>query len=98
MTNFMSRGVWRPVSRKKVVEDRTRKLLYTKWIFTKKIEQDNSIRHKARVVSRGFMQIQGVDYSESIAPVASDTALRVIISMFYIIIIQTRNGMVLGNV
>jgi hypothetical protein len=82
ITNFMSRGVWKPVSRKKVVDEMKRTLISTKWIFKKKTKQDNTIRHKARVVSRGFMQIPGVDYTESFAPVASDTAIRVLISMF----------------
>jgi Reverse transcriptase (RNA-dependent DNA polymerase) len=59
-----------------------RKLITTKWIFKKKTEQDYTIRHKARVVSRGFMQITGVNYLESFAPVASDTSIRVIIAMF----------------
>jgi Reverse transcriptase (RNA-dependent DNA polymerase) len=59
-----------------------RKLIPTKWIFKKKTEQDNTIRHKARVVSRGFMQTPGVDYSESFALVASDTSNRVLIAMF----------------
>jgi Reverse transcriptase (RNA-dependent DNA polymerase) len=65
-----------------VVEEMKRKLISTKWISKKKTEQDNTIRHKARVVSRGFMQIPGVDYTEYFAPVASDTAIRVLISMF----------------
>jgi Reverse transcriptase (RNA-dependent DNA polymerase) len=62
ITNFMSRGVWKPVSRKMVTEQMKRKLISTKWIFKKKTEQDNTIRHKARVVSRGYMQIPGVDF------------------------------------
>jgi hypothetical protein len=70
------------VSRKKVIEDMKQKLISTKWIFKKKTEQDNTLRHKARVVSRVFMQIPGVDYTEYFAPVASDTAIRVIIAMF----------------
>jgi Reverse transcriptase (RNA-dependent DNA polymerase) len=82
ITNFMSRGVWKPVSRKMVTEQMKRKLISTKWIFKKKTEQDNTIRHKARVVSRSFLQIPGVDYSESFAPLASDTSIRVIITMF----------------
>jgi Reverse transcriptase (RNA-dependent DNA polymerase) len=82
ITNSMSREVCKPGSRKKVVEDMKRKSISTKWIFKKRTEHDNYIRHKARVVSRGFMQIAGVDYTESFAPVASDTAIRVIISMF----------------
>jgi Reverse transcriptase (RNA-dependent DNA polymerase) len=64
ITNYMSRGVSKPVSRKMVTEQMKRKLISTKWIFKKKTEQDNTIRHKARVVSRGLMQIPGIDYSE----------------------------------
>jgi Reverse transcriptase (RNA-dependent DNA polymerase) len=74
--------VWKPVSRKIITEQMKRILISTKWMFKKKTEQDNTIRHKARVVSIGFMQIQGEDYSESFAPVASDTSIRVIIAMF----------------
>jgi Reverse transcriptase (RNA-dependent DNA polymerase) len=51
-------------------------------MFKKKTDQDNTIRHKARVVSRGFKQIPGVDCSESFALVASDTSIRVIVAMF----------------
>jgi Reverse transcriptase (RNA-dependent DNA polymerase) len=58
----MSRGVWKPVPRKMVTEQIKRKLISTKWIFKKKTEQDNTISHNARVVSRGFIQIPGVDY------------------------------------
>ena len=82
ITNFLDRGVWKPVSREYVTGQLKRKLISMKWIFKKKTEQDKTVRHKARVVSRGFMQIPGVNYSESFAPVASDTAIRVIIALF----------------
>jgi Reverse transcriptase (RNA-dependent DNA polymerase) len=59
ISNFMSRGVWKPMSRNMVTEQMKRKLISTKWIFKKKTEQDKTIRHKARVVSRDFMQIPG---------------------------------------
>jgi hypothetical protein len=39
IANLMSREDWKPVARKKVVEDMKRKLISTKWIF-KKTEQD----------------------------------------------------------
>jgi hypothetical protein len=53
----MSRGVWKPVSIKMVTEQMKGKLISTKWKFKEKTktEQDNTIRHKARVVSRGFI-------------------------------------------
>jgi Reverse transcriptase (RNA-dependent DNA polymerase) len=70
----MSKGVWRQVSRKKVAEEMKRKLISRR--------KYNTIRHKARARSRGFLQIPRVDYTESFPPVASDTAIRVLISMF----------------
>ena len=52
----------------------------------KKIELDPKtgkeyIRFKDRIVTLGFMQIPGVDYTESFSPVATDTALRIIFGM-----------------
>jgi hypothetical protein len=82
INNFLDRKVWKKVNRKTVLSELKRKLITTKWIFKKKVEQDKTIRFKARCVSRGFMQIPGVDYTESFAPVASDTAIRTIIAMF----------------
>ena len=54
----MSRGVWKPVSRKKVVEEMKRKLITTKWIFKKKTEQDNSIRHKQEQYQEALCKFQ----------------------------------------
>jgi hypothetical protein len=42
ITNFMFRGVWKPLSGKMVTEKMKRKLISTKWIFKKKTEQDNT--------------------------------------------------------
>jgi Reverse transcriptase (RNA-dependent DNA polymerase) len=36
----------------------------TKWIFKKKVDKEGNIIFKARCISRGFMQIPGVDYTE----------------------------------
>jgi Reverse transcriptase (RNA-dependent DNA polymerase) len=65
-----------------VIEQQRRKLMTTKWIFKEKINQDGTIKYKARCVSRGFMQIPGVDYTERFAPVASDSGTRIVIGIF----------------
>jgi Reverse transcriptase (RNA-dependent DNA polymerase) len=54
----------------------------TKWIFKEKINPDGTIKYKARCVLRGFMQIPGVDYTESFAPVAPDSGIRIVIGIF----------------
>jgi hypothetical protein len=82
INNFLQRGVWKKVSREDVIMNQKRKLITTKWVFKKKVEQDKSIRYKARCVSRGFMQIPGVDYTESFSPVATDSSIRLMIGLY----------------
>jgi Reverse transcriptase (RNA-dependent DNA polymerase) len=41
-----------------------------------KNQQYGSIRYRARCVARGFMQIPGLDFTESFAPVASNTSIK----------------------
>ena len=82
INNFIQRGVWKKISREDVTKRQKRKLISTKWVFKKKVEQDKSIRYKARCVSRGFMQIPGVDYTESFSPVATDSSIRIIIALY----------------
>ena len=59
--------------------DMGKNIIECKWVFKKKIEPDGSIRYKSRVVSKGYMQIPGIDYTERFSPVASDTATRMMI-------------------
>ena len=46
-----------------------------KWVFTKK----RNGRYKARLVARGFMQKEGLDYSETFSPVISMPVLRLVL-------------------
>jgi hypothetical protein len=52
-----------------------------KWIYKIKHIVDGSIeRHKTRFFARGFSQVEGIDYEETIAPVARYTSIWMIIS------------------
>ena len=42
-----------------------RQAIENKWIFKRKTDADSSVTiYKARIVAKGFRQVQGVDYDE----------------------------------
>ena len=76
--NFYKRDVWKKVPRSVL---KGKKPLGNRWVFKKKIETDGSVRYKARVVVKGYTQIPGVDFTDSYAPVATDSAMRTVFAL-----------------
>jgi hypothetical protein len=59
-----------------------KKAISVKWIFKLKTNPDGSIaKHKARLVARGFLQQQGIDYTEVYAPVARMETIRLVVAI-----------------
>ena len=59
-----------------------------KWIFKRKTDADSSITiYKARIVTKGFRQVQDVDYDEIFSLVAMLKSVQIMlaIAIFYII-------------
>ena len=60
-------------------------VISSKWVYKTKEEQTTDgalgIRRKSRLVARGFSQVQGIDYSETYAPVVKLTSVRVILAL-----------------
>ena len=53
-----------------------------KWVFKlKKDEKGAVIKHKARLVARGFVQQEGIDYDDAFAPVARMESVRVLLAL-----------------
>ena len=60
-------------------------ILTSKWVFRRKDAIDENglpyFKYKARVVTRGFQQKEGVDYAETFAPVVKFTTLRIFFAL-----------------
>nr|GEX92539.1 zinc finger, CCHC-type [Tanacetum cinerariifolium] len=53
-----------------------------KWLFKKKTNMDGVVHtFKARLVAKGFTQTYGVDYEETLSPVADIRAIRILIAI-----------------
>jgi hypothetical protein len=59
-----------------------RKLVRCKWVYRTKYASDGSVeRHKARLVSKGFSQVEGIDYNETFSPVAKMNSIHLVLSL-----------------
>jgi hypothetical protein len=57
-------------------------ILTRKWIFkVKRDESGNSVKFKARLVVRGFKQVEGLDFDEFFSPVVRQNYLRLLLSL-----------------
>jgi len=51
-----------------------------KWVYKTKTNPDGTLRYKARLVIKGYEQMQGIDFDETYAPVSKMTTLRCLMS------------------
>ena len=75
---FLSRKSWKSVPKSKASDQ---KLIGTKLVFKKKNEVNGTTRFKTRVVTKGYMQIPGVDYTEKFSPVATNAAIMIVVAL-----------------
>ena len=80
----MSRKAWIPTKRS-VVKAKGRKPVPVKWLFKSKEEAYGLICLKSINVVKGYMQVLGVDFTESFSPVASDTStsILIVLALYY---------------
>ena len=77
LQNLQSAGTWDIIERPSNVN-----VVDSKWVFRlKKDAEGRVIKWKARLVARGFTQVQGVDYFETFAPVARLASIRFILAI-----------------
>jgi hypothetical protein len=64
-----------------VPRSNNKNVIGTKWVFRNKLNEDGQVtRNKARLVCKGYAQIEGIDFEETFAPVARMEAIRFILS------------------
>ena len=68
---------------KEVPKPKNRNIITPKWVFRRKFEDGTLVKHKARLVARGFTQVSGIDYHDAYlyAPVVRLETFRALISI-----------------
>jgi hypothetical protein len=52
-----------------------------KWVYKTKVNADNTIQYKARLVIKGFQQVEGVDFDETYAPLSKMSILPLLLAL-----------------
>ena len=76
LNNFTHNEVW-------IVEERPQdaRVIGTKWEFRNKQDDEGIVvRNKARLVTKGFSQVEDLDFGETFAPVARLEAIRILLA------------------
>jgi hypothetical protein len=76
LNNFTPNQVW-------TLEEHPKgaRVIGTKWVFhNKQDDQGIVVRNKARLVARGFSQVEGLDFRETFAPVVRLEAIRILLA------------------
>lgn len=59
-----------------------RKLVRCKWVYRTKYGTDGKVdNYKARLVAKGFSHVEGIDYTETFAPVAKMNSIHLVLSL-----------------
>ncbi|GJW89609.1 retrovirus-related pol polyprotein from transposon TNT 1-94 [Tanacetum coccineum] len=76
LNQLIENDVWELVPHPK-----STKIIGTKWVYRNKLDENGIIsRNKARLVSQGYNQQEGIDYDETYAPVTRLDSIRILLA------------------
>ncbi|CAK9827477.1 Retrovirus-related Pol polyprotein from transposon TNT 1-94 [Anthophora retusa] len=82
LDSMMKNEVWELVDRPTVMKNGKKpNIIDSRWVLKRKIEKDNKIRYKARLVIRGFKDKNIYDLRETYAPVSRLPLVRLVIAI-----------------
>jgi hypothetical protein len=59
-----------------VPKPKNKNVIRTKWVFRNKLNEDGQVtRKKARLVCKGYTQVEGINFEETFAPIARMEAI-----------------------
>jgi len=59
----------------------SKRVLYNKWVYRLKEENDDTKRYKTRMVVKEFLKRKGIDFNEILSPIVKLTTIRSILSI-----------------
>nr|GEW28995.1 retrovirus-related Pol polyprotein from transposon TNT 1-94 [Tanacetum cinerariifolium] len=76
LNQFITNDVWELEPQPKNMT-----IIGTKWVFINKLDENGIVsRNKARLVTQGYNQQEGIDYDETYAPVARLESIRILLA------------------
>ena len=76
LNRFEKNKVW-----KLIPEPLNHPIIRTKWVFHNKLDEFRKVvRNKARLVTQGYNQQEGIDYDETYAPIARLESIRMLLA------------------
>nr|GEU82190.1 copia protein [Tanacetum cinerariifolium] len=79
LNQFIANDVWDLVPLPK-----NQSVIGTKWVYRNKLDENGIVSgNKARLVSQGYNQQEGIDYDETYAPVARLESIRILLAVAY---------------
>jgi hypothetical protein len=75
LNNIKHNEVWSLVERSKQI------VVGTKWVFRNKQDEHGIVtRNKARLVTKGYSQVEGLDFDETFSPIARLESIRILLA------------------